>query len=241
LPRVDLPSKGQASRPLRILPENYQKFSEATVAGSDGRVGVFAGSPADSNIQARIFNPVTNQFQPGPYFASSSSPIQRSSNAFTSSESETVCEQFMEPLETSSGQTNPTSHAISRVGESDRTSNHIEVEDFCKSLNEAAKAAFPSRSMSRYSSVDVLLLRWEQGDSKLPVEAETDELGQIFSGDYGFEVSIGLIPNDGPQKWLMRKMLDFIEVGGDSPDVLKIVHYHGHSFLDDDRQSSWSR
>jgi hypothetical protein len=109
-------------------------------------------------------------------------------------------------------------------------------------LQKAANAAYPNGNRSRYTAVYVLLLCWEDEDPRLPVSMEVNELEELFCDAYHFEdVEVWKIPSDGSHKRLNRKVLDFVELGGDSKHDLKIVYYGGHGMLSCNRQSSWAR
>jgi len=84
------------------------------------------------------------------------------------------------------------------------------------------------------------LLCWDDEDPKLPVSTEIEDLEHMFANVYHFEVEIWTIPSEGSHKKLNRKVLDFVELGEDSKDDLKIVYYGGHGMLANNRQSSWA-
>ncbi|KAF7876515.1 hypothetical protein EAF04_001605 [Stromatinia cepivora] len=118
---------------------------------------------------------------------------------------------------------------------------HITLQDFGEKLQKAANAAYPNDEQSKYSRVHALLLLWEDEDPLLPVSIEVHELGMVLASIYNFEIEIWCIPSTGSHKRLNRKILDFVEVGGDSKEDLKIVYYGGHGMLAQNRQSCWAR
>jgi hypothetical protein len=126
--------------------------------------------------------------------------------------------------------------------ELDQLQYHISLQEMGETLQKAANATYPNGNRSRYTTVYVLLLCWEDEDPKLPVSMEVNELGELFCDAYHFgDVEVWKIPSEGSHKRLNRKVLDFVELGGDSKDDLKIVYYGGHGILSLNRQSSWAR
>jgi hypothetical protein len=123
----------------------------------------------------------------------------------------------------------------------DHLQYHISLQEIGQRLQTAANLAYPNDKRVRYTAVYVLLLRWEDEDPKLPVSVELDELHGVFKNRYHFNVEVWKIPSQGSHKKLNQKVLDFVELGGDSKDELKIVYYGGHGMLAHNRQSSWAR
>lgn len=75
----------------------------------------------------------------------------------------------------------------------------------------------------------------------MPVSLEVHELGVVLASIYSYEVQIYRIPRSGSHKKLNQKILDFVELGGDSKEDLKIVYYGGHGMLAQNRQPCWVR
>lgn len=125
--------------------------------------------------------------------------------------------------------------------ELDRLLFHIPLEDFGKRLQLAAEAVFPNSDESRYKSVHVLLLCWEDGDPQLPVEQELDELRHVFDECYHFATETWKIPSKNAHRALSKKITEFVEIEDDCRDSLKIVYYGGHGFLSSSRQLMWSK
>ena len=61
---------------------------------------------------------------------------------------------------------------------------------------------------SRYTKVEVLLLRWEEEVYEYPDDIE--ELGKVFSNCYIFSVTTWLIPMNDSHLALMGKAMEFI-------------------------------
>lgn len=98
---------------------------------------------------------------------------------------------------------------------------------------------------SRYSTVEVLLLYWDDDDDKPGVVEAVDQLSDILSGHYNYRSDIKPIPSPSENcksswKWLSSKITAFVEQR-DQRDVLKIVYYNGHSYLDADREMLLAR
>ncbi|KAH7395495.1 hypothetical protein BKA64DRAFT_60605 [Cadophora sp. MPI-SDFR-AT-0126] len=122
----------------------------------------------------------------------------------------------------------------------DHLQYHISLQEIGKQLQDAANAAYPHGQRSRYSNVYVLLLCWEDEDPKLPVSIEVRDLHNVFESLYGFEVEVWKIPSHSSHNEVNRKVLDFVSLGGDSKDDLKIVYYGGHGELAYNRQAVWA-
>ncbi|KAF3355971.1 putative oxidoreductase C2F3.05c [Verticillium dahliae VDG1] len=112
----------------------------------------------------------------------------------------------------------------------------IEVKTDLQS-NVARILSNPHRS--RYAGAQVLLLHWA-GDHDPHVSSAVNELADVFDQYYRYTFQIQAIPSTSescksPWRWLSRKITDFSEER-DQRDVLKIVYYNGHSYLDDNRE-----
>ncbi|KAK0118519.1 hypothetical protein ONS95_007410 [Cadophora gregata] len=113
------------------------------------------------------------------------------------------------------------------------------MEDVLEQINQAAKGAFPN-SITKYKSVNVLLLSWEDDD--LGVEGDVLELKKLFVSGYGFDAEHWKIPSMKPDFKLSSKLLDFVTTHEtpDPRDSLLIIYYAGHGYLNPQRQSVWS-
>lgn len=92
---------------------------------------------------------------------------------------------------------------------------------------------------SRYGFVHVLLLYW-QDEPDAEVVRQVDELALVLDKHYHYTFDITAIPasSDGCQnswRWLSRKITDLVD-NRDQRDVLKVVYYNGHSYLDGNRE-----
>lgn len=136
---------------------------------------------------------------------------------------------------TSSSLTSDLSGAIQRWQQ------HITLEDFTKKLDLALKGVFPNQNRSRYSRVFVLLMRWQEGDPKLPVAVEIEELRRVFEDVFHFYVEIFEIPASQSHIRVTQKILEFVLCNGNSKDDLKIFYYGGHSSLTKSKDLLFSR
>jgi hypothetical protein len=84
----------------------------------------------------------------------------------------------------------------------------------------------------RYPNVYVLLLYWEDEDPELPVSLKVDELHDIFQAIFCYHVEVWKISGESSHLKLNRKILDFIELGSDSKDDLKVEYYGGYGMLE---------
>jgi spermidine synthase len=97
----------------------------------------------------------------------------------------------------------------------------------------------------RYSAVQVLLLFWNDDDDVKTVQDAVRELAHVLEKSYHYTFHIHAIPSasDGLKsswRWLSRLLNDFAE-DRDQRDVLKIVYYNGHTYLDGDREMILAR
>ncbi|KAH9220602.1 hypothetical protein DL95DRAFT_239801, partial [Leptodontidium sp. 2 PMI_412] len=122
------------------------------------------------------------------------------------------------------------SHDTSRAG-----FHHQDLATFSEDVNNAAKRAFPNRGRSRYGTVNVCLIRWE--DDELGVQQELSTLDNVLQ-DYGFQTNIFLIPAMNSHWDLMRKTLDFIQAY-DNDQNLFVLYYAGHGRMNGARQAEW--
>ncbi|TGO37895.1 hypothetical protein BHYA_0086g00100 [Botrytis hyacinthi] len=116
---------------------------------------------------------------------------------------------------------------------------HITLRNFGEKVQKAANAAYPNDQKFKYARVYVLLILWEDEDPQLPVSLEVHDLGVVLASIYKYEVQIYRIPRCGSHKKLNQKILDFVKLGGDSKEDLKIVYYGGHGMLAQNRQPCW--
>ncbi|KAF8851404.1 hypothetical protein BDZ45DRAFT_750678 [Acephala macrosclerotiorum] len=120
-----------------------------------------------------------------------------------------------------------------------RSNCHLKnLSTFVEALEQTAKRAFPNltRSISRYTSVQGLMLRWEEDD--LNVDPELEDLMRVFE-KYGFRSAKWLIPTQNAHRKLMLRVGDFVDTY-DQKECLMIVYYGGHAFINEARQSTWS-
>lgn len=101
---------------------------------------------------------------------------------------------------------------------------------------QAANRAFPNRGRSRYKTVNVCLIRWQ--DDELEVKSELDRLFHVFEELYGFNTQIWLIPERASQIQLTSMTCFFLQEF-DAEDNLFIVYYGGHGTINQARQSQW--
>jgi hypothetical protein len=107
--------------------------------------------------------------------------------------------------------------------------------------NVSKMLSMPHRS--RYTAVQALLLYWQDDD--IDVKDAVKDLADVFSIFYRYTFEIQTIPTSSDEcksswRWLSRKINDFVE-DRDQRDVLKIVYYNGHSYLDGNREMVLAR
>lgn len=123
-------------------------------------------------------------------------------------------------------------HDISRV------SYHVQdLEIFGDIVTKAAATAFPYNKKSRYRYAYVLLLSWE--DDELGVQAEVQELNDVFSLTYCFPTEQWRIPSSNSHNALAFRLMQFLKDYAIDEHLL-VIYYGGHGSMNDDRQCIWS-
>lgn len=142
----------------------------------------------------------------------------------------------------------PKTHDTSRIG------HHMkDLKDLAENINtvgppcileagtdtcQAVQSCFPNHNRSRYKSVNVCMIRWEQ--DYLGVASEVTALSAVFEKQYGFNVETWEIPaSEKSHNILMQRALYFLDEH-DAKDNLFIIYYAGHGFINQDRQSTWA-
>ena len=96
---------------------------------------------------------------------------------------------------------------------------------------------------SRYATVQALLLHWQDDDDQ-SVRTAISDLANVLESSYHYTFKIKSIPSSSNCKsswrWLSREINEFIDYH-DQRDVLKIVYYNGHSYLDANREMILAR
>ena len=128
---------------------------------------------------------------------------------------------------------------LSMAGIHDTSSAEYHTKDllgFLKRVEEATKAAFPNAGRSRYTTVNVLLLLWEDDD--LGVIDEVKLLEKVFREIYKYNTERWFIPSQDADDALLEKLLAFRK-SNERDDNLFIIYYGGHGFLNHSRQPIW--
>lgn len=104
-------------------------------------------------------------------------------------------------------------------------------------LQDIASGICKSPYRSRYTEAHALLFYWH-GDEGAGVAASIQELADVLKNTYRFTVQLAAIPSShdrpNPWLWLSTHIGDFM--AGDQRNVLKVVYYNGHSYLDENRE-----
>jgi hypothetical protein len=114
------------------------------------------------------------------------------------------------------------------------------LKTFGESLHAAAQALFPHQNRARYSKVYVLLVRWET-EPELSVSKDLSRLYSVFKDVYHFDTSVWKISDEGSQAEADKKIEEFVSLGGNSEDHLKIVCYAGNCLRTESKGLSWTR
>lgn len=119
------------------------------------------------------------------------------------------------------------------------------IETLKNELQASASRMLTTTSRSRYATVQALLLFWQDDDDVGLVHNAVRELADILDKLYHYSCQIQTIPSstDGTRsswRWLSRQLNDFAE-DRDQRDVLKVVYYIGHTYLDGNREMVLAR
>ncbi|CAM1510136.1 Fc.00g004710.m01.CDS01 [Cosmosporella sp. VM-42] len=114
------------------------------------------------------------------------------------------------------------------------------IESLKNELQHNVGRMLSTPSRDRYTSVQALLLFWQDDDDGVVVESAVRELADVFDKYYHYTFQVQTIPSstDGSKsswRWLARQLNDFAEER-DQRDVLKIVYYVGQTYLDGNRE-----
>tara|TARA_R110002060_G_scaffold29865_5_gene40288 strand:- start:1057 stop:1473 length:417 start_codon:yes stop_codon:yes gene_type:complete len=123
----------------------------------------------------------------------------------------------------------------------DRWQAHIGLKTFGEGLNAAARAVFPVETRSRYAKVYVLLAFWAEEDANRPAPIEVSKLFNVFKDVFHFEVQTFRIPSESSHVAVTEKIEEFIGLGGDNDEHLKIVYYAGASQISKNKRLLWIR
>lgn len=127
-----------------------------------------------------------------------------------------------------------------RFADFDRWQAQTGLKSFGEGLKSAARAIFPSRIRKPYSNVYVLMLCWdEEGKDSIP--ADVTRLSGLLEDVFQYDVNLWTIPSENSQDKVIEKVTEFINLGKDSKDDLKIVYYLGDASLNKERRSVWTR
>lgn len=127
-----------------------------------------------------------------------------------------------------------------RLEEFERWQAHIGLQKFGEGLNAAAKAIFPKDGQPQYSKVYVLMLSWGGVDSH-SAAAEISKLSGVFKDVYHFDVESWMIPVERSKAAATQKISQFIDLGGNDDEELKIVYYAGQTRLIKNKELALTR
>jgi hypothetical protein len=117
------------------------------------------------------------------------------------------------------------------------SASKVNLAAWPKPLQRSIENAWPTRRISKYTRVRVLLVSWDSDD--LNVDDEVEELRTVFEDCFNFKTSKFSIPDDNPQRTLSQRVIEFI--GSDSPETLLLFYYAGHGSIKQRRSGlSWS-
>ena len=119
------------------------------------------------------------------------------------------------------------------------------IESLKNDLQNNISRMLSTSSRTRYTTVNALLLFWQEDDEIGAVQDAVSELAGVFDSYYHYTFQVKPIPSSSescksPWKWLSRQLYEFAE-DRDQRDVLKIVYYVGHTYLDGNRDMILAR
>ena len=117
-------------------------------------------------------------------------------------------------------------------------------ENLRMDLQGTANRVLSDPYRSRYVAVQALLLHWQEDQHPAVMDA-MKEFGSVLEQYYHYTFEIKPIPSTSDScksswRWLSREITDFMDKR-DSRDVLKIVYYTGHTYLDSNREMVLAR
>ncbi|KAL2068473.1 hypothetical protein VTL71DRAFT_16571 [Oculimacula yallundae] len=122
----------------------------------------------------------------------------------------------------------------------ERWQANIGIKTFGEGLNAAAKAVFPIEARSRYTKVYVILIFWEEDDANRPAPIEILKLFSVFKDVFHFDVQTLKISGENSNRAVTEKISDFVKLGENSDDSLKIVYYAGSSQILKNKRQLWT-
>ncbi|KAL5889798.1 hypothetical protein ACKVWC_005026 [Pyricularia oryzae] len=111
-----------------------------------------------------------------------------------------------------------------------------DFESFARHLQDAAMLIYRQTQRSPYTSVSVLLLRWEEDKS---VEKDLVELEAVLRDRYNYQTDKWTIPSvHNPSIKLSVQMASYMENA--RPDHLLVIYYAGHGYVGMDNHLYWA-
>lgn len=111
-----------------------------------------------------------------------------------------------------------------------------DFESFARHLQDAAMLIYAQANRSPYTSVSVLLLRWEDD---LSYEQDLLQLQKVFRERFNYRTESWCIPSSpNPSVKLTMQMAQHIEYA--RSDHLLIVYYAGYGFVGADHHLYWA-
>lgn len=119
-------------------------------------------------------------------------------------------------------------------------SNHADFERFAKDLQDAASRGFaqtqPTEERLQYSSVTVLLLRWEDD---VGVDNDLQALEKLFRERYNYKTQAYTIPSI-PDPIVKLSLQIAKQLDQATPESLLILYYAGFAFTGGDDNLYWA-
>jgi hypothetical protein len=109
-----------------------------------------------------------------------------------------------------------------------------------RDLHTAAEAMFPHTDAHK-SNIWVLIIYWGSQEHMGGAVADIKEhLEPVFREKCGYITDTFKIPQDNPEQALVERLAEFVQLGGNSPDDVKIVYYAGYGRNVSDYEQVWT-
>lgn len=124
------------------------------------------------------------------------------------------------------------------IADFERWQANIGLKTFGEGLQAAAKAIFPAVDQPHDTKTYVLMTYWADNDDDV-APLEVSRLFGVFKDIFHFEVQMFRIPREDAQDIVNRKISDFVKLGGDSDEDLKIMFYAGDAQVNQNNRLVW--
>lgn len=128
----------------------------------------------------------------------------------------------------------------------ERTASLPGINALRNDLQATSTKILTAHHRGRYTDVRALLLVWQGDEDGEIADRATRELGEVFERSYRFTFQLQALPasesgfSTSTWRWLSMTLDNFLD-NNNQRDILKIVYYSGHSFMDGNREMTLAR